>query len=69
MNFSASRRELFFALVHAPPDFGGGADFRQGEAEGFDDHPAVVADFFQRVEGFVPRTWPCPGVLRSFSEM
>ena len=37
--------ELFFALVHAAPDLGGGGEFGQGEAEGFDDHPAVVAGF------------------------
>ena len=60
MNFSASRRKLLFALVHASPDLGRGADFRQCEAECFDDHPAVVADFLQRVESLLPCDMPLP---------
>jgi hypothetical protein len=45
---------LFFGGVHTTPDFGGGGDVGECEAEGFDHEPAVVVDCLESVEVFAP---------------
>ena len=70
MNFSASVASCSSLSIHPSPDFRGGTDFRQGEAEGFDHHPAVVARLRGACRKFPSRQRAlAPGVLRSFSEM
>lgn len=46
--------ELEFILEHASPDFGGGGEFGESEAEGFDGAPTVVADVLDGLEDFGP---------------
>src|SRR5690606_37288730 len=43
-----------FILVHPPPNFGRGCDFRQRQTKRLDDHPTVVADVGDAVEGLLP---------------
>lgn len=67
--FEAFGCQMFFGGEHLPPDAGGCGQVGQSQAEGFDGEPAVVVDFFECSEGFVPVDAPSPGVERSFSEM
>ena len=48
----AGKFQLIFE--HPPPDFSGRGQAGQSQPEGFDHHPAVVADFLERIERFRP---------------
>ena len=61
--------KLLFTLEHPSPDLGGGGEFRQRQAKGFDHHPSIVTHFLEGVEIFGPANVAGAGVLRSFSEM